>query len=939
MDPVTEQRALLLTDVVDSTKLSERLGDQAMAAVWTAHDRAARDLLPVWRGREIDKTDGMLLMFDGAADAVGYALAYHQALQALPVPLKARAGLHVGPVILRENPAEDVARGAKPIEVEGLAKPTAARVMALARGGQTLLSAEARAALGEAPWPMQSHGHWQLKGLAEPVELFEIHHDDTAFATPPDADKAYRVVRAGDRWLPVREIPNNLPLQATSFVGRERERREVRELLFKVRLLNLLGMGGLGKTRLSLEVAADVMAEFPDGVWFLDLAPIRDPALVLSEAARVLGVREEADRPLLQTLCAALKGRRTLLIFDNCEHLIQASADLASAILRAAPLVRILASSREVLRVPGEHGYPVLPLPLPKRDDGIDALAQSTAVRLFVDRARAQKASFALTERDAPAVAELVVRLEGIPLALELAAARVRSLGIAEINARLKDRYKLLTGGGRVLLERQQTLRALVDWSYELLNDDEQRVFNRLAVFAGGFDLPAAERICGADPLQEEDVLDLLSSLVDKSLVMADEGADATRYRMLETLRDYACEKLEQSAEAPDTAVRHCDHYFAFAKAARDGLMEPDTADWVRRAEADLDNIRAAIALTLSGGADPILAVKFAVTMQPYWQLRGHATEGRGVVRAALALPAVQASELALAHANYAGAVLAEVQADHAEARRMLETSLGLHRKLGNEVEVALTLSTLSHARLEVGDAAGAEASEREALAMFRSLGHAEGEAIGLLHLGQFAVYVGDAAAAQAHLEGALRIAKDIDYHEVAGEAELRLAENAFDSGRLDDARQHLERSLAICTEAGDRHGAARATGWFGRIHLAAGDLASARKHLCDAAQTLLEFEMREELIECLEVQAELAGQLGQAELAARLAGAAQAYRSRLDLARSPKAAGRWERRLASLRQTLGPMTFDAAWNAGLALDFRAAIRQANTTLEMAAAT
>lgn len=269
----------------------------------------------------------------------------------------------------------------------------------------------------------------------------------------------------------------------------------------------------------------------------------------------------------------------------------------------------------------------------------------------------------------------------------------------------------------------------------------------------------------------------------------------------------------------------------------------------------------------------------------------------------------------------------------------MLETSLGLHRKLGNEVEVALTLSTLSHARLEVGDAAGAEASEREALAMFRSLGHAEGEAIGLLHLGQFAVYVGDAAAAQAHLEGALRIAKDIDYHEVAGEAELRLAENAFDSGRLDDARQHLERSLAICTEAGDRHGAARATGWFGRIHLAAGDLASARKHLCDAAQTLLEFEMREELIECLEVQAELAGQLGQAELAARLAGAAQAYRSRLDLARSPKAAGRWERRLASLRQTLGPMTFDAAWNAGLALDFRAAIRQANTTLEMAAAT
>ncbi|MCU0970126.1 MAG: hypothetical protein MUF03_15190, partial [Rubrivivax sp.] len=799
MDPVTELRALLLTDVVDSTRLSERLGDHAMAAVWTAHDRAARDLLPVWRGREIDKTDGMLLLFDRAVDALNYALAYHQALQDLPVPLKARAGLHAGPVILRENPAEDVARGAKPIEVEGLAKPTTARVMALALGGQTLVSADARAALGELPWPMRSHGHWQLKGLAEPIELFEVGRDEAAFATPPDADKAYRVVHVGDRWLPVREIPNNLPLQTTSFVGRERERREVRELLFQGRLLNLLGMGGLGKTRLSLEVAADVMAEFPDGVWFLDLAPIRDPALVLSEAARLLGVREEADRPLLQTLCAALKPRRSLLIFDNCEHLIQASADLASAILRAAPQVRILASSREVMRVPGEHGYPVLPLPLPKREEGIDALVQSTAVRLFVDRARAHKPSFALIERDAPAVAELVVRLEGIPLALELAAARVRSLGVAEINARLKDRYKLLTGGGRVLLERQQTLRALVDWSYELLNDDEQRVFNRLAVFAGGFDLPAAERVCGAEPLQDDDVLDLLSSLVDKSLVMADEGADGTRYRMLETLRDYAREKLEQFGEAPGTAVRHCDHYFAFAKAARDGLMEPDTADWVRRAEADLDNIRAAIALTLAGGTDPILAVKFAVTMTPYWQLRGHATEGRGIVRGALALPAVQASQLALAHANYAGAVLAEGQADHAEARRMLEACLEQHRRLGNDVEVAATLSTLSLARLKAGDAVGAEASEREALSMFRALGDAEGEAVGLLHLGQIAVYGSDSSAARVYLADCLRIAKAIDHHEAEGEAELRLAEDAFDTGRLDDARRHLEHSLAVC--------------------------------------------------------------------------------------------------------------------------------------------
>ena len=376
-----------------------------------------------------------------------------------------------------------------------------------------------------------------------------------AFRAPPDGEKAHRVVRVDGRWLPVRQIPNNLPQRATSFVGRDRELGEVRALLGKARLLTLLGMGGLGKTRLSLQVAAEVMALFPDGVWFFDLAPIRDPVLVVSEAAQVLGVREEPGRPLVQTLCAALKARRTLLIFDNCEHLIKASADLVNAILRAAPQVSVLASSREALRVPGEQVYPVLPLPLPDRGDAVEALSRSTAVRLFVERARSHKPSFVLDEREAPAVAELVLRLEGIPLAIELAAARVRSLSVADINLRLKDRYKLLTSGGRVLLERQQTLRALVDWSYDLLNEDEQRVFNRLAVFASGFDLAAGEEICGIEPLSPDDVLDLLSSLVEKSLVSMDERDGDTRYRMLETLRDYAREKLEQSAER---STRRC---------------------------------------------------------------------------------------------------------------------------------------------------------------------------------------------------------------------------------------------------------------------------------------------------------------------------------------------------------------------------------------------
>ena len=324
-----------------------------------------------------------------------------------------------------------------------------------------------------------------------------------------------------------------------------------------------------------LEVAAELIHAFPDGVWFLDLAPLREAELVFSEAAQALGVLEEPDKPLLQAICAHLKQRRALLILDNCEHLIKASADLASAVLKAAPYVRILASSREALRVPGEQAYPVRPLPVPGRGAGIEALMKSTAVRLFVERAQQHKPSFALNAKEAPAVAELVARLEGIPLALELAAARVRALTVAEINSRLKDRYKILTGGARVLQVRQQTLRALVDWSYDLLSDVEQCVLARLSIFAGGFDLTAAETVCGGEPISADDVLDILGSLVEKSLVMLEERDDSGRYRMLETIRDYASEKLDLVSDA-EVAVRHCEHYFAVCKEANHGMMGPD---------------------------------------------------------------------------------------------------------------------------------------------------------------------------------------------------------------------------------------------------------------------------------------------------------------------------------------------------------------------------
>ena len=914
---MSEVRALLLTDVVDSTKLSEEIGDAAMAEVWAGHDRAARDLLPTWHGREIDKTDGMLLLFENATEAVAYAVAYHHALAALPRPLKARAGLHVGPVILRENHAEDVARGAKPLEVDGLAKPTAARVMSVAHGGQTLLTPEARQALGQTALKVESHGHWMIKGVADPIELFEVGDPDKRFEPPPDSEKVYRVVRQADWWLPVRDIPNNLPFQGTSFIGREREIDEVKALLKKSRLLTLLGMGGLGKTRLSLQVAAQTLQDYLDGAWFLDLAPLSDPALVVGEAARVLDVREEPDRPLIQTLCAHLRGKRLLIVIDNCEHLVHACADMAHAILKAAPNVRMIASSREALRVPGEHAYPILPLPVPKIGDSLETLRESTAVRLFVARAQQHKPSFELNEKEAPAIAELVTRLEGIPLALELAAARVRSLGVADINKRLKDRYKILTGGDRVLRERQQTLRALVDWSYELLNENEQTMFQRLGVFAGGFDLAAAEEVGGADPLDSMDVLDLLQSMAEKSLVMLDETGENMRYRMLETLREYAAEKLEASGERAAIAERHCLHFFALAKQVRDGLMGPDLAESVQRGETEIDNLRAAIALPLSGATDAFIAVKFCVALQNFWILRGYASEARNIVRAALALPNVQASEMAQAHALYVAAGLAESQSDHAEAQKMLETCLELRRKLGNPVDIASTLSTLSPARLHSGDTVGASAAEYEALQLFRQVGHRIGEMVGLVHLGQIEIYAGNDAQAREHLESGLTIARAIKHQEAEGAAELALGEAAFESGDQPRAYVRFQRSLTVCQAAGDKRGIANATCWLGRLDLLGGNLAQARIRVQEALRAFHAFEMRIELLTCLEGHADLSSQSGEADLAVKLAAATSAMRSRLGLSRSPRAETRWQTRVDALKRSVPEEAFSSAWLEG----------------------
>jgi len=916
VQPQSANATLVFTDIEGSTRLWEQEG-QRMSLALAEHDALSRKAVEQHRGSIVKMTgDGIYAYFSDAVDALNAVAMLQQGLEELAaanhVPLRVRAGLHLG-IVERRND-----------DLFGSAVNRAARIMKAAHGGQVLLSQavfdQVQSRL-PADVSLRDLGAVRLRDLATSEHVFQLVH--------PRLRQDFPALRS------LEATPNNLPQQMTSFVGRERELADAKQLLDGTRLLTLLGMGGLGKTRLSLQIGADVLEKHPDGVWFVDLAPIRDPALVANAAAQALSVREEAGAPLIQTLCAHLRERKLLLILDNCEHLVSACASLADALLQGAPGVRILATSREALHIHGEQTYAVLPLAVPDRKAGAEALLRSEAVQLFVERARLQRPGFSVTEADAPAIAELCARLDGIPLALELAAARLRSLSVKDINARLNDRFKLLTGGSRVALERQQTLRALVSWSYDLLQESEQIVLDRLSVFAGGFDLEAAEAVCGADPVAPEDVLDLVTSLVEKSLVMVDQEIDGSRYGLLETIKefarehlasrygllgtikDFASERLKERDDVAATSVRHCEYYLRIAKMARPKLDGPEQAEWMRRLEVDLDNLRAAIALALAGGVDPVNAVKFEVALMTFRALRGYSTEARNNLRAALALPALQEPNVARAHALYVGGALATIQSDHVHATSMLTECLAIRRGLGNQQEIAATLSTLSILHLRQGGATKARECSVEALAIFRQVGDRIGEAATLLNLGEIAVQLGDNDGARDLFQQCLSLSRSISQQEVEAECERNLGELALAASDLQTAQDRFVRSLKLCQEAEDRRNEALAQWCLGKTDAARGDFAAARARFDDALREFESFQMTSEALDCLEDYAAALQATERTDDAVRVLAAAAAIRQRLTI---PLLRPREAQRRAGIeaaRTALGAARFDAAWSAG----------------------
>jgi predicted ATPase len=842
--------------------------------------------------------DAFYAVFSEPADAVRAALAVQQSLRnAAPrddwPELKVRIALHTG--------AAEAAEG----DYVGPALSRVARLLAAGHGGQTLLSEDThaltRSSLTERA-SLRLLGAYRLRGLQEPEQVYQLTH--------PDLDEEFPALSAQG------VVPNNLPQPLTTFVGREREMAELERLLGSHRLLTLTGAGGTGKTRLSIRVAAEMLdGTYPDGVWLVELASVVDAPLVPQVIAGTLGLREVRGVPLLEQLGEHLRSRHVLLVLDNCEHLVSACAELVYALLQRCPHLRVLATSREPLGVPGEQTYVVPPLSIPAssrfaRD--VSRLAQYEAVRLFADRAALHRPDFTLSPDNALAVVGICRQLDGIPLALELAAARVRTLSVERLAERLDDRFKLLTGGNRAGQRRQQTLQALIDWSYDLLHPREQALLRRLSVFSGGWSLAAAEAVCADDDLPDFELLDLLTALVDKSLVLSEEHHGEARFRMLESIRLYARDRLQDSGEETRWRGRHLDYFLGWSQEVMGdrGLQEGLT--WLERLDRELDNLRSALDWAGQDRDSTAQGLQLASVLQRLWHARGYLTEGRLRIRTLLEADAPIPDPVRAGALREAG-WLACGQGDYAAAESFAQQSLTLCRQLGEMDQVALSLDLLGAAAEQQGHFGTARSAFQEALAISERSHNERGITGSLKNLGAIALKHGDLQTAQALFLAALeRWRQQRDTYEVAV-TQLYLGHVARFRGQYLAARRCYEEGLGNARRIGDR----TTEGWslcdLARVATALGDFPSADRLFADGIAIWRESGSKEGMVRALEGVAQLALRRNLPEQAATLLGAAEAHRERARFALPLVDRVEYEC-LPALRAALGEEAFSTTW-------------------------
>ncbi|MGA8124081.1 MAG: LuxR C-terminal-related transcriptional regulator [Mycobacterium sp.] len=799
---------LLLADVEGSTRLWETQPEQ-MTAAFARLDRALSDLVAVHSGvRPVEQGEGdsFVVAFTRASDAVGCALELQRAPLA---PIGLRIGLHTGEVQLRDD--------------DNYIGPTinrTARLRNLAHGGQTVLSGTTEALVVDTlpadVW-LTDLGTHELRGVARPERVVQLCHPDLRNDFPP-LNTAKNVAA------------HNLPSQLTNFVGRGPQLTEVRKLLTDSRLVTLTGAGGVGKTRLAVQVANQLADEYSDGVWYVDLAPITDPAVVPVTMARALGLPDQPGRSIMDTLLRFVRDRQLLVVLDNCEHLLDACAEMVIALLGRAPGMTLLATSREPIGVTGEATWRVPSLSV-----------ADEAVKLFADRARLTQTGFAVTEDNTTVVVEICQRLDGVPLAIELAAARVRALSLVEILDSLHDRFRLLTGGSRTAVRRQKTLRASMDWSHALLTEPERILFRRLAAFLGSFDLDAAQTVVGSGAVERYQVLDQLTLLVDKSLVVADESGGRTRYRLLETVRQYALEKLGESGEADAVRSRHRDHYTAIA-AVLDAPAGRDYEQRLEQAETEIDNLRAAFAWSREN-SDVELALVLASSLQPLWQARGRLREGLTWFDTALAHDNAH-------HAGVAPAVLARALADTAtlglwagaaDSPDQAQQALAIAREVDDPALLARTLTACGYIA-SYFDAEAARAYLAEAIGLARDLGDRWRLSQILIAQAAAARAAGNPLAARAAAEEGRDLAEAIDNRFDARRCRFGLGIAQVSNGDLAGA---VTQFAAVAVEAEAAHDEifrADSLAYQGVALAYQGDTAAARAAVDAAVEAAAEF-------------------------------------------------------------------------------------------------
>lgn len=893
----------LFTDIEGSTRLWEQQ-PQAMHHALARHDAILRQQIE-GHGGFVFKTvgDAFCAAFADALNALEAALAAQRALHQEAwngiEALKVRMALHTGAVERRDG------------DYFGPTLNRVARLLATGYGGQILLARAAQELVRDTLPPgvsLRDLGEHRLKDLTRSERIFQVVVADL----PPD----FPPLKTLDK------RPTNLPAQPTPLIGRDREMAHVCILLRNdnVRLVTLTGPGGTGKTRLGLQVAAELLDEYIDGVFFVALASLHDPDLVVTTIAQTLGLHEDSNRPLIETLTTFLRDRQILLILDNFEQVIPA-APVIGELLAAAPGVKILVTSREVLHIYGEHEFPVPPLELPnlKQLPPVVMLANVATIALFMQRAQAIRPDFALTVENAPIVANICARLDGLPLAIELAAARIKLLPPRAILDRLTNRLKLLIGGARDLPTRQQTLRGTIDWSYNLLTTDEQTLFARLVVFVGGCSLEAVEAVCNATGDLEIDELDGLASLVDKSLLRQEEGIDGEpRFTMLETIREYALERLTESGVVTALSAQHATFFTDLAEQAEPELTGPQQVVWLNRLEQEHDNLRAALEWALTSGAAEI-ATRLGAALWRFWWTRGHLTAGRRRLTQVLEHSAAVAPRLR-ARALDAAGVLVHSQCDYAQAVALYEESLALWQQLGDKEGTATVLNNLGIVANEQGDYVRARAFYEQSLALRRELGDDINIAKTLINLGTVAHDQGDYRQAETAYQESLALFQTLGDKWSITLTLSNLANLALSQNDYQRATRCAEAALVLSRELGDRVGIAHALSNLAHATTYQHDHERAIALYQESLLNFYELQDRSGVAECLEGLASVSAAQGNSLPAIQLWSAAEALRDAIGAPLAPADRAAYDRQLATARAHLDETTLAAAQARGRAM-------------------